>query len=169
MIAPPPEAQDLGPWRIDLVLAIWPRIARTIETLRAIGAVRMAPEDIEAVIRPLADAGVQGVRHPELGRVLCVMAAADNMHVGDWLRKTVAESQLPRRKSPAPADLSIRLRGLACKRLVATCKPDDDTYRVTIHNVRGDVVSCESWDFHNALEGAIKMAGARADRVEEEP
>jgi hypothetical protein len=167
LIAPPPEAQDLGPWRIDLVLAIWPRIARTIETLRAIGAVRSRPEDIETVIRSNAEAGCQAVEHRELGRVLCVMAAGDNMHVGDWLRRTVAESHMPRRKPPAPADLAIRLRGLACKRLVARINDETESYRVTILNLRGDVASCESYDFINALEGAIKMAGARADRTEE--
>lgn len=167
MIAPPPEAQDLGPWRIDLLRAIWPRIARTVETMRAIGAVSTPPEDLELAMNAASDLGAQLVQHQDLGRVLCVMAAGDNMHVGDWLRKTVSESQLPRRKSPAPADLSIRLRGLACRRLVARCDPERQAYRVTIHNVRGDVASCESFDFLNALEGAIKMAGARASRSEE--
>ena len=42
-----------------------------------------------------------------------------------------------------------------------------DSFRVTIKNLRGDVASCESHDFINALEGAIKMAGARADRMED--
>jgi hypothetical protein len=44
--------------------------------------------------------------------------------------------------------------------------PAADTFRVTIKNLRGDVASCASHDFINALEGAIKMAGARADRME---
>jgi hypothetical protein len=30
VIAPLPAAQDLEPWRIDLLLAIWPRIARAV-------------------------------------------------------------------------------------------------------------------------------------------
>lgn len=42
MIAPPPAAQDLGPWRIDLLLAIWPRIARAVDTMHGIGAVGSA-------------------------------------------------------------------------------------------------------------------------------
>ena len=62
------------------------------------------------------------------------------------------ESQLPRRKPPAPADLQIRLRGLSCRRLVATMDPAADTFRVQIKNLRGDVASCESHDFINALE-----------------
>jgi len=32
-----------------------------------------------------------------------------------------------------------------------------------IKNLRGDVASCESTDFLNALEGAIKMAGGRKE------
>jgi hypothetical protein len=45
--------------------------------------------------------------------------------------------------------------------------PERDSFRVTIKNLRGDVASCESPDFINALEGAIKMAGARADSMED--
>ena len=45
--------------------------------------------------------------------------------------------------------------------------PEADRFRVQIKNLRGDVASCGSTDFINALEGAIKMAGARADRTEE--
>jgi hypothetical protein len=167
VIAPPPEAQDLGPWRIDLVRAIWPRIARTVDTLRAIGAVRTSSHEIKLAIDASAELGDQVVDHAELGRVLCVLAAGDNMHVGDWLRKTVAESQFPRRKSPASADLVIRLRGLHCTRLVARVNDETQEYRVTIKNTRGDVASCESHDFINALEGCIRMAGARADATEE--
>jgi hypothetical protein len=101
------------------------------------------------------------VDHADLARALCVMAAADNMHVGDWMERTVYELQMPRVKTPAPADLQIRLRGLSCRRLVATLNHETDNYRVVVKNLRGDVASCESSDFLNALEGAIKMAGAR--------
>jgi hypothetical protein len=51
---------------------------------------------------------------------------------------------MPRRKTPAPADLQIRLRGLSCLRLVATLNRETESYRVVIKNLRGDVASCES-------------------------
>lgn len=157
MIIPPPEAQDLGPYRTDLVRALWPRIARVVHTLHSIGAIRTTAPELERVL----DAAPPAVDHADLARALCVMAAADNMHVGDWMERTVYELQMPRVKTPAPADLQIRLRGLSCRRLVATLNHETDNYRVVVKNLRGDVASCESSDFLNALEGAIKMAGAR--------
>jgi len=167
VIAPPPAAQDLGPWRIDLLLAIWPRIARAVDTMHGIGAVGLRANELKRAIDAAAALGSLAFLHRDLARTLCVMASVENMHVDDWLRRTVYESQLPRRKPPAPADLQIRLRGLSCRRLVATMAPERDSFRVTIKNLRGDVASCESHDFINALEGAIKMAGARADRMED--
>jgi len=163
VIAPPPDRQDLGPWRADLLLAIWPRIGRAADTMRAIGAVRAGSAELKLAIDAATAGGRQSFGHPDLARTLCVMASVENMHVDDWLRKTVYESQLPRRKSPAPADLQIRLRGLSCRRIVATMDPDADSFRVVIKNLRGDVASCESTDFLNALEGAIKMAGGRKE------
>jgi len=168
VIAPPPAAQDLGPWRIDLLLAIWPRIARAVDTMHGTGAGELRSDELKRAIDAAAAMGSLAFVHRDLARTLCVMASVENMHVDDWLRRTVYESQLPRRKPPAPADLQIRLRGLSCRRLVATMDPAADRFRVTIKNLRGDVASCESHDFINALEGAIKMAGARADRTEDE-
>src|SRR5262249_56656479 len=83
---------------------------------------------------------------------------ADNGRVDGGRGGPGQESRLPRRKPPAPADLQIRLRGLSCRRLVATMDAERDSFRVTVKNLRGDVASCESPDFINALEGAIKMA-----------
>jgi hypothetical protein len=162
VIIPPPEAQDLGPYRLDLVQALWPRIARVVRTLHAIGALRTAAAELEHVITAAAQAGRPTVDHADLARALCVMAAGDNMHVGDWMERTVYELQMPRRKAPAPVDLQIRLRGLICRRLVAQINDETESYRVTIKSLRGDVASVESSSFSNALEGAIKMAGAVA-------
>ena len=167
MIAPPPERQDLGPWRIDLLQAIWPRIGRAVDTMHAIGAVRLRAAELERELAAAAARGAAAFGNIELARTLCVLASVDHMHVDDWLRRTVYESQLPRRKTPMPADLQIRLRGLNCLRLVISLNQDADSFRVVIKNLRGDVASCESPDLINALEGAIKMAGARADRTEE--
>lgn len=161
MIAPPPETQDLGPWRLDLLMAIWPRIGRALDTMRAIGAVQAGGDEVRHWLELAAGAGVQTFDHRDLARTLVVMSSVENMHVDDWLRKTVAESKMPRRKTPAAADLQIRLREVSCRRLVATMV--EDGYRVVIKNLRGDVASCESPDFINALEGAIKMAGARKE------
>jgi hypothetical protein len=71
------------------------------------------------------------------------------------------------RRPPRPDRRGYGIVDLSCRRLVATMDPAADRFRVTIKNLRGDVASCESHDFINALEGAIKMAGARADRMED--
>jgi hypothetical protein len=50
VIAPPPAAQDLGPWRIDLLLAIWPRIARAVDTMHGIGTVELRSDELKRAI-----------------------------------------------------------------------------------------------------------------------
>jgi len=162
------NAQDLGPYRIDLIRAIWGRIARMVDALRDVGAIcsSVTVASIEASLRGAEELGAEVIDDYELTKTLRVLAAQDNMHAGDWLRARAVEAQMPRRKPPPALDLQLRLKGLQCKRLVARCEPDGESYRVTIANVRGDVVSAHSSSFANALEGAIKMAGARSEESE---
>jgi len=159
--------QDVGPYRIDLIRAIWNRVARMIESLHAIGAVKSSLRELDATLVSAAALGSM-VDDSEITKVLRVLAGQDNMHAGDWLRARAVEAQMPRRKPPAALELQIRLKGLQCKRLVARCDGDGESYRVTIANVRGDVVSCHSTSFANSLEGAIKMAGARSETDDED-
>jgi hypothetical protein len=76
-------------------------IARVVRTLHAIGALRTTAAELEHVITAASQAGRPTVDHSDLARALCVMAAGDNMHVGDWMERTVYELQMPRRKAPA--------------------------------------------------------------------
>lgn len=154
--------QDVGPYRIDLIRAIWGRVARMIESLHGIGAVKSSVRELDLVLTEEA-AIASTIDHAEITKALRVLAGQDNMHAGDWLRARAVDAQMPRRKPPAALDLQIRLKGLQCKRLVARCDDDGESFRVAIANVRGDVASCHSTSFANALEGVIKMAGARSD------
>lgn len=168
-----PNSQDTGPYRIDLLMLIWGRISRSADALHGIGAIARDGAALGELVQAAAAAGQHLLDLEDVTRTLRVMAAQDGMHAGDWLRSRAAEAQLPRRKPPPALDLQIRLRGLQCERLVAKVirRVDDKTvveaYRVTITNTRGDVASVESSSFANALEGAISMAGARADVTED--
>jgi hypothetical protein len=166
----PTKDQDHGPFRIDLVLAIWTRVARTADALYQTQALSSSAAALHQRIQVTAEQGNQAIDDPELTRVLRVLAAQDGMHAGDWLRKTAVEAQMPRRKPPASIDLQVRLKGVQCVRLVCSLvrrRGDEDkmleSHRVTIRNTRGDVASCESDSFANALDGAIKMAGVRTE------
>lgn len=166
-----PNDQDRGPYRIDLVLAIWSRVARAAEALRFVGALDVSPEALRKAVDDHVAQGLELVDIPDLTKTLVVCAVQDGMHAGDWLRMRAVEAQLPRRKPPAALDLQIRLKGLQCRRLVAQLitrhegTEVHESHRVTIVNVRGDVASVESSSFANALDGAIKMAGARAEET----
>lgn len=157
-----PNEQDIGPYRIDHLRAIWGKIGRTADALHAVNAIALCGEDLRLVVQTAAEEGNEALNNPTMTRVLRILAAQDGMHAGDWLRMKAAEAVLPRRKTPPAVDLQIRLRGLNCKRLVVKLA-DDENYRVTIQNVRGDVASVESTSLSNAIDGAIKMAGARGD------
>jgi hypothetical protein len=165
-----PNAQDTGPYRVDLVTLIWGRISRSADALHGVGAIAHNGQQLGELVQAAVAVGQELVAIEDLTRTLRVLAAQDGMHAGDWLRSRAVEAQMPRRKPPAALDLQIRLRGLQCRRLVAkliTRTDDEDVteaYRVTIVNTRGDVASVESSSFANALEGAIAMAGARADQ-----
>jgi hypothetical protein len=162
-----PNEQDIGPFRIDELLAIWQRVARTVEALWAIHAVTSSSAELRKLVQATQEVGDGVIDHQDITRALRVLAAQDGMHAADWLRMKAVEASMPRRKPPPALDLQLRLKGLNCTRLVAQLRrstdPEDEGFRVTIRNVRGDVVSCESPSFANALEGAIKMAGARKD------
>lgn len=162
-----PNEQDSGPYCIDHLRAIWGRFARTADALRAVAAIPLGGEDLRLVVQTAAEAGNEAISNPTITRVLRILAAQDGMHAGDWLRMRAAEAVLPRRKTPPAVELQIRLRGLNCKRLVVKIA-DREHYRVTIQNVRGDVASAESASLTNALEGAIKMAGARGETTDED-
>lgn len=168
-----PNEQDIGPFRIDDLLAIWTKVARTIEALWTIHAVTNSSAELRKLIQVTQEVGDSVIDHPDITRALRVLALQDGMHAADWLRMKAVEASMPRRKPPPALDLQLRLKGLNCKRLVAQLIRRDlddgeieESYRVTIRSVRGDVASVESASFANALEGAIKMAGARKD---EEP
>jgi hypothetical protein len=164
------NGQDVGPYRIDLVVAIWYRIARVTDALYAIGALAVTASTLRQIVDVCKEQGNEAIDDPDLTRALRILAAQDGMHAGDWLRARAVEAQMPRRKPPAPLDLQIRLKGVQCMRLVAQLitrregETVTEAHRVTIRNTRGDVASCESASFANALEGAIKMAGARGDQ-----
>lgn len=167
----PLNSKDEAPYRLDLVLAIWTRIERTADALRAISAIASSGEQLRVELEEAVGHGATVVDIDALNKVLLVLSQQDGMHAADWLRARAVEAQMPRRKTPASVDLQIRLKGVQCKRLVAQLvthyiEGTDEVYeahRVTIKNVRGDVASVESPSFSNALEGAIAMAGARRD------
>lgn len=164
------NAQDVGPFRIDQLMAIWGRIARTAEALQVIGAIDTTHERLAELVTEAKQAGSSAFDHFAMTKVLRVLALQDNMHAADWLRMKAVEAELPRRKPPPALDLQLRLKGLQCHRLVAQVLDAGDAterVRVTIRNVRGDVASVESPSFANALEGAIKMAGARSEMTDE--
>lgn len=167
-----PNAQDVGPFRVDLVLAIWSKVSRTAEALLAIGAIATSVEALQLELDATAAAGNAVIEHADLTRILRVLATQDGMHAGDWLRARAAEASMPRKKPPASTELQIRLKGVQCLRLDARLirrKEGEQLYeahRVTIKNVRGDVASVESPSFANALDGAIAMAGARGTEDE---
>jgi hypothetical protein len=167
----PANEQDVGPYPVDHVVSIWGRIARMAEALHAVGAIARAPQQLRELVDACAAGG--SIDHDDITRTLRVLALQDGMHAGDWLRARAVEAGIPRRKPPAPLDLQMRLRSVQCQRLVARLvRISEDGrayegYRVTIMNVRGDVASAESSSLANALEGAIKMAGARSETTEE--
>jgi hypothetical protein len=163
-----PTDQDAGPFRIAHLIAIWRLFARTAEALWEIRAIGNPSAELRKVIDAREAEGVEVVSHADITRVVRLLALQAGMHADDWLRMTAADALLPRRKPPPAVELQIRLRWLNCKRLVCRLDEAKQNYRVTIHNVRGDVASVESCDFANALEGAIKMAGARAEGDEHE-
>lgn len=166
-----PNEQDIGPYCIDELLAIWSRIARTVDALYAVHAVARSSVELKQLVDATRELGDAVIDHQDITRTLRVLAAQDGMHAGDWLRMKAVEASLPRRKPPPAVDLQIRLKGLNCKRLVAQLvsgeTEDDEGFRVTIVTMRGDVASVESHNFANALEGAIKMAGARQEGDDE--
>lgn len=166
---PPPNVQDLGPWRVDLLEPIWNRVVRGAEALLVVGAINT---DVPELGDMLAVAKVLGrvcIDSPDLTRILGMLAMIDGMHAQDWIRMRYVEATTPRRKPPPSTDLQMRLAGLQCRRLVCTLVRREhgrtvyEAHRVTIHNLRGDVSSAESSSFPNALEGALKMAGARKE------
>jgi hypothetical protein len=162
-----PNEHDRGPYRVDLLLAIWKRIARTADALWEVGAIKMPSAEMR---KRIALAEVEEIREISIGDItttLRMLALQDGMHAGDWLRMKAVEASLPRRKPPPAVDLQIRLRGLNCKRLVAKID-EDQNVRVTIWNTRGDVASVQSESFANALDGAIQMAGARSEEDDHE-
>lgn len=159
--------QDVGPFRIDLVLAIWSKVSRTADALHAIGAIPSNGEALQLAVGKTAAAGGTVIDHECLTRTLRLLALQDGMHAADWLRMRAVEAEMPRRKPPAPVDLQIRLRGVKCTLFVAKLSRDeedgDEAYRVTVKNVRGDVASASSSSFANALEGALKMAAVKTE------
>jgi hypothetical protein len=166
-----PNAQDVGPYPISELLAIWSKVARTADALYAVNAISRPSLELKQLVDATHELGDQVVDHQDLTRTLRVLAAQDGMHAGDWLRMKAVEASLPRRKPPPAVDLQLRLKGLNCKRLIAQLvkgeTEDDEGFRVTIVTMRGDVASVESPSFANALEGAIKMAGARRGEDDE--
>lgn len=143
------------------------------DALLAIGAIARSSEALHLELGKTAAAGGTVFDDAALTKTLHVLASQDGMHAADWLRMRAHEASIPRRKTPPSTDLQIRLKGVQCTRLVAQLIRRDDNgesyeaYRVTIKNVRGDVASVESSQFSNALDGAIKMAGAAGVRTEE--
>jgi hypothetical protein len=166
--------QDMGPFRIDLVLGVWVRIGRAIDAMRALGFSAATADEMHAVLVKLAADGRTETSDDRIVKALRFLALQDGMHANDWLRMRFADEQAPRRKPPASVDLQIRLRNVQCNFLVARIcrgKPDSsrcdgerlpDTFRVTIRTMRGDVASCESEHFAHALDGAVAMAGVNA-------
>lgn len=147
-----------GPYRIDDVLAIWKRIARTAEVLHGVGALAITLAQLRLEVGRLAEQHNGAVDHPELTRVLRVLAAPDRMSPSDWLRMKVVDQSGRHGKPGHPLDL----RGLRCRKLIASFESSGDVL-VTVENLRGGIASVKSCNFGNALEGAIRMAGARSE------
>lgn len=158
---------DTAPMRIDLVLRLWTKIARTVDALRSLGVGDLSSDELRAIIDATAEEA-DAVVHPDLERALRVLGWQDNMHAGDWLRMRAAEAMLPRRKQALVTDLQIRLKGVQAKRIVMSARTEEGSYHCTVRTFQGDVVSARSDNFVNALNGAIEMAGARKDGPDEE-
>lgn len=152
------NAEHDGPVRIDDVIAIWRRIARTAEVLHAMGVLRPSLTVLRARIAAEAQANGGAVQNPDLFVILRVLAAPDRMTAHDWLRMKVVETS---RRLDRPGH-QLDLRGLRCKRLVIAYDERGDVV-VTVENRRGDVASVVSCNLGNALDGAIRMAGARTE------
>jgi hypothetical protein len=153
--------KDEGPFQIDLLQAIWWHLEQVCTVLHSAKLVACSAAELRRWVDEAQAEGHASVIHPTVALILRILAAPLSMHCDDYLRMKGVEAQLPRRKLDPSVDLQIRLRGLEARRVV--CQLDDvtETYRVTIKNVRGDVASAAGATFPNALEGAIKMAGAR--------
>lgn len=158
-----PHDGDIGPYRLNEVRAVWIPIARTIDVLHGLGACGIDAVASREIIDAAVIKGDSGTVLASVALALRILSAQEGMHALDWLRMRAIDEQMPRRKPPAAVDLQLRLKGLQCKRLVAHCDPDGESYRVTIQNTRGDVASVNSSSFASALEGAMRMAGARME------
>lgn len=154
---------DTEPLRLDLVVQLWTKVSRTVDALRSLGLVTLNPEELRAVLDAQREQGNEASDHADLVRAVRVLAWQDNMHSSDWLRKEAADALVPRRKQALVTDLQIRLNGVQAKRIVMSARTGEGTYRCTVQTFQGDVVSCRSDNFVNALTGAITMAGARKD------
>lgn len=169
-----PTERDAGPFPIEPIRAIWTWVERAAFALREQGAITSTPNELRAELDAQESAGAERIAHPELARALRVMAALENMHVDDWLVQRAAEVLMPRRKPPPVVDMQMRLKGVQCQRLVAQVircgdgKTATAKHRVTIQTLRGDVASAEHPRLHHALDGAIRMAGARTGSTEED-
>lgn len=157
---------DTEPLRIDLVLQLWTRIARTIDALRSLYTFDAEDESTDSVrerLESVAASERETTVEPTVLEAVRILAWQDNMHAADWLRMRGVEALLPRRKQALVTDLQIRLKGVQAKRIVMSAVTEEGAYRVTVHTFQGDVVSALSDNFVNALNGAIAMAGARKD------
>jgi hypothetical protein len=159
---PPIDERDLAPLRVDLVLSAWPAIGPMLEAMHRVGLVPRGEGEMRRIVELVASRGGARIDHPSIAAAVRVLAALQGQHASDWLEATAQAATMPRRKPPPATDLVLRLEGVECSRLVLE-EADEGIVRVTIWNHRGDVVSYESGNTANALDGAIRMADARRE------
>lgn len=153
--------QKDGPYRVADVITVWTRIARMVEHLHKLGISKSSAAEMRKRLAKFERDEVSDIDEVDLSAALEMLAAPDAMCASDWLRMKVVDARGRTNVSLHPLDL----RGLSCRRLVVRFDgtEDEPICRVTIHNRRGDIASVESPTFGNALDGAIKMAGARKE------
>jgi hypothetical protein len=157
------DKQD-GPYRVADVVTIWKRIARMIDFFAGLkgpglGDVVISSPAIRAHLAYLEQREVSDVDHPTINLALAALAAPDDMTASDWLRMKVVDARGRTNVSLHPLDL----RGLKCRRLVVRCDLEREYYRVTVQNQRSDFASAEGETLAAALDGAVRMIGARKD------
>lgn len=151
------------------IAAAWPRIlgaARALERAGSFAGLYRGVLDQRGLVERAQLAG-ELVASAHIDAAVRCCAAFEDMEPGDWLRMAAIDATIPRRRPPPSVAIALRLRGVQCQRLVAQVVEDlngEDAVLVELQSTRGDVVSCRREDFDEALEGALRMAGALPDR-----
>lgn len=153
--------QKDGPYRVADVKTVWTRIARMLEHLHKLKLVKRPSAELRILIDRLDREEVSDTDDGDISYALEMLAASDAMCASDWLRMKVVEARGRTNVSLHPLDL----RGLACRLLVVRFEADDVCHVTVKTQLAGTsrVASVRSAGFANALDGAIRMIGARKE------